>query len=461
MKILAERLNWLSIRNLFSQKKKFILSVAYLLFLIDLILRFYTQTRDINAKDSWEISEWLINYQGGFVRRGLPGEIILQLYHYVGLSPYAVIMFLCIVSYIGVVVFFIYTFRKNGYSLFLLPFVFFLGNPSINGFWVRKDLILILLFIAVIYFSLRKKNLSVILANLFFIIAILSHEAIGFFCFPVLLLILADKRGNKTELLKSSITSLIKLIPSIVTFFLVLYFKGSWNIATQIWQSWKIIPFPGSENYNPELPAAIGSLSWSLHRGLSLLKRTLTDFYEGIYAPLVWGFVIIMIYYIIVNTNKLKTLVFVKNKTPTNFNKINLSNTLILQFLAVVPLFVLGCDFGRWIFFWISTSFVIYLIVPQERLSVLYPGILTRLSLRFNAILETALPSSQSFFYLVIFLLGFPAATGGPTWIIGIDGFYNSSAAIIILKLISIFIKKNHFIIWWILTTLISSLPNH
>ena len=29
--------------------------------------------------DSWQMTEWLINYAGGFVRRGLPGEVILQI----------------------------------------------------------------------------------------------------------------------------------------------------------------------------------------------------------------------------------------------------------------------------------------------------------------------------------------------------------------------------------------------
>ena len=28
--------------------------------------------------DAWEYGEWLINYQAGFVRRGLPGEIIYK-----------------------------------------------------------------------------------------------------------------------------------------------------------------------------------------------------------------------------------------------------------------------------------------------------------------------------------------------------------------------------------------------
>ncbi len=35
----------------------------------------------------WLLGEWLINYQGGFVRRGLPGELAYRLGHLTGLAP--------------------------------------------------------------------------------------------------------------------------------------------------------------------------------------------------------------------------------------------------------------------------------------------------------------------------------------------------------------------------------------
>lgn len=35
----------------------------------------------------YEVSDWLINYQGGFVRRGLIGELLLQFEH---IRPYNV-----------------------------------------------------------------------------------------------------------------------------------------------------------------------------------------------------------------------------------------------------------------------------------------------------------------------------------------------------------------------------------
>ena len=37
--------------------------------------------------DSWTIGEWLINYQGGFVRRGLSGETIYFLSNSLKISP--------------------------------------------------------------------------------------------------------------------------------------------------------------------------------------------------------------------------------------------------------------------------------------------------------------------------------------------------------------------------------------
>ncbi len=37
--------------------------------------------------DGWLIGDWLINYQGGFVRRGLPGEIFLKLSSFTKSDP--------------------------------------------------------------------------------------------------------------------------------------------------------------------------------------------------------------------------------------------------------------------------------------------------------------------------------------------------------------------------------------
>ena len=55
--------------------KNYFLSYIFILILFTV---FYLFTKHLVANDS-SISEWLINYQGGFTRRGLGGEMAIFL----------------------------------------------------------------------------------------------------------------------------------------------------------------------------------------------------------------------------------------------------------------------------------------------------------------------------------------------------------------------------------------------
>lgn len=121
-----------------------------ILFSVILVLKFFELIRSGYPKDSWQVTEWLINYQGGFVRRGLAGELLLRFYYCWGIEPYYVILTMCFILYLGLVIFFYRAFRRAGLPLFLLPFVFFLGGPVLNDFWARKDVFLVWIFIGVV-----------------------------------------------------------------------------------------------------------------------------------------------------------------------------------------------------------------------------------------------------------------------------------------------------------------------
>lgn len=56
----------------------------------------------------YEVSDWLINYQGGFVRRGLIGELLLQLEH---IRPYNVRHAILGIEIMSYILFFAVTFR--------------------------------------------------------------------------------------------------------------------------------------------------------------------------------------------------------------------------------------------------------------------------------------------------------------------------------------------------------------
>jgi len=412
--------------------KRTVLNIFFFLFLFILAFKIVHQIVIGYAKESWQITEFLINYQGGFVRRGLLGEIILCLYNYTGLSPYILILSICIISYVALTWFIIKSFVKNGYTLFVLPFVFFLGDPIINNFWVKKDVLLILIFISTIYFSLRKSNWNLIFVNLFLIVGLLIHESIGFFCLPILLLILVSQKRDFPKkgkaLIKSIITSVSQLIPSIFTFLCVLYFKGSQSVSSQIWASWKPVDFPIQNNDNSQIPTAIDGISWSLEQGLSLTMQMLKNFNGDIYAPIAWFLIILIIYYIVTNISKLNYSIL-NYKPYKNFNKANLSNILIFQLLTIIPLFILGADYSRWVFYWITTSFAIVLLVPEKNLSVVFPQIILTIGTKANTFLDLLIGKSNVL--LLCLIIGFCNSS----W--GLINSINSGSVVIILQFFS------------------------
>ena len=414
-----------------SLKKNTLLNIFYFSFTFILFFLFLKKIINGYAKESWNITEFLINYQGGFVRRGLLGEVILKMYNLTGISPYTIIILLSGSSYIVLIWFFLKSFIKIGYSLFILPFVFFLGNPIINNFWVRKDVLLILIFITTVYFAIKKSNRYLIFVNLFFITGLLIHEAIGFFCFPILLLILISNNNfyKKGELLiKSVIISISQLMPSIVAFLCVLYFKGSQYISGQIWNSWKPIVFPIQAKDDSQIPAAIDGISWSLKQGLGMTMQNLSNFNSGIYAPIAWVLILLVIYYILTNTSKLNFKIL-NYKSNNYFNKKNISNILVLQLLAIIPLFILGWDYSRWVFYWITSSFAIILLVPEKELSTIFPKFILTISTKINYRLGYLLGNSNVL--LLCILIGF----SGHSW--DLYSTINSNSFFLVLNFIS------------------------
>jgi hypothetical protein len=77
--------------------------------LFDVLFRFYlgavivatgrTAIKNLHRHDNFSIADWLINYHGGFVRRGLVGEVILRLSPGMHISPEGLVLILQLVLY--------------------------------------------------------------------------------------------------------------------------------------------------------------------------------------------------------------------------------------------------------------------------------------------------------------------------------------------------------------------------
>ena len=389
---------------------KAIKDIFVLIFCAALINLFVLQVNTGWSKESWQITEWLINYQGGFVRRGLLGEVVWQLHQAFGFDPYLLIVTLCFAFFVLLVVFFVVGFVRRGYPLILLPSVFLLGGPILNNYWVRKDVLSILFFAVVVYLLSKREKMSLVLANTFLVIMLLIHESIGFYGLPFIYLYVFSIGGETRNLfsLRTHLRSVSKLLPGIVVFGVCLHAKGNLEVAISIWNSWKVIPFPNQmPGANPLIPAAIAAIYWSLKQGISLFYQTLHNFSDGIYAPIAWILIGSGVYFVVSNLDKLVSGAQ-ESKLKENFDRKAVSTVLIWQGVCVAPLCILGWDYGRWLFIWTASSFVIMLLVSQKELINIFPQLLSRVACSVNKILDKWMGKPGSNVRILYLFLGAP-----------------------------------------------------
>jgi len=419
-------------------KKDSLLPLFYILYMFLVVLKIIYKYKIGYAKESWQITEWMINYQGGFVRRGFWGEILFNLYERFGINPYYMMLGLSLLCFILLTWFFASKFIKNGFPLVVLSLVFFLGGPVINYFLVRKDLLLILLFIASLYFALRESRFWVLLPmNIFLIIGLLTHEAIGFFGIPVVFLVLFSKqlRLKQRNNFLSFVVSGLQLFPALLSFLAVLYFKGTEEVSWAIWNSWDGAYFPVASTSLELPPNAVGAIGWSIKEALIYPLNTITRFEYGIYAPLALLFVILFIYYLMTHL-KLFFRRIPFQSSFKEFDKVILSRILLFQFLMFIPLFMLGWDYGRLVFQWISVSVAIYLLVPHDQLMSLFPRFMNPWSEKLSSMLEFLFNRFHRILIFMPLLIGFPQFS----W--SLQGYLFSTPLIYTIRTIISMIKE-------------------
>lgn len=299
---------------------------------------------------SWNITEWLISYDGGFVRRGIGGEIVKTLSVFFELSPSSIIIILSVVSWL-LLVFLVLRVSRGLLPSYIVLSPVFLGMPIYSDFIIRKD-VLGLLLLAVSFLVIRswagiKKYIAVTTLLTF---GVLNHESIIFYGFPII--ILAEIFVNRNLEWKRN---LVPYLPLLLVGLALVINKGNADTALRITYFWNHF---FTEKYSEfccysESPAAIDTIGWSTQRGLSLSLSLLNDFANGfIYVPLAWILTIFL------------CLLFgswsLNKAVARQFSRI-----FLIQLFFVSPLFLLGWDLGRWIFF-ITVSSLLWVSCFRE-----------------------------------------------------------------------------------------------
>lgn len=205
-----------------SKEKKYFLLYLSFLFIFGSIFLFNKHT----VGNNWTMSEWLINYQGGFTRRGFLGNLAFELATFFNLKIRFVIFLLQTIFYLFFLIV-IYNFLKDIKINFLsrlaiyTPIFLLFPIAEIESL-VRKETVIFILFIIFLNLASNKFNKKYCNFYIFFIfpISFLIWEPI-IFLFPIIVFILYLKNYQKNLL---SIFFRIFLItsPSLIIFFLTI-----------------------------------------------------------------------------------------------------------------------------------------------------------------------------------------------------------------------------------------------
>ena len=110
--------------------------------------------------NSWTVGEWLISYAGGFVRRGLPGELIHFISTQYSLSPILLVWIFSVLSLVCLILLILYFCKNSFEKSFLLSQLIILA-PISEDFLVRKDTLIVFLYglcLLMLKFLFKKKG---------------------------------------------------------------------------------------------------------------------------------------------------------------------------------------------------------------------------------------------------------------------------------------------------------------
>lgn len=404
------------------------LFIVYVLLLIVELSYNFAMTISEDPRTSFctfNISDWLINYEGGFVRRGIIGQIIWECYRHI---PFDILGFINIFTLICTIVLAIvttYCFYKYKVSWILLPTILMFGNFATTDItWFRRDALMLLLILLIFYLyrkyvtACSNRSMWYIAFSLIGIFLILMHEA-SFFCFVPLIMVHYFFYRNKS-LLKRAVNTLFIALPLIVAMGLVCLYRGDIETGNKIWESWQ--PYM-LEHFGTILPLGKGqeALGWDtkmtfyIHYDLNYLSQAKIDNFLqplniSLYNAPLWIIIYMAVYYLCINVNRVQLFDY-ENCDKNNTIYTSLQQVIVIQFIALIPLFtVLSCDLKRIVTYWVFSTFFFCFQLKHIK-QPLHIAYFTPICQSVAQWVKNSKPfNSRLFFFTILLVLAIPYA---------------------------------------------------
>jgi hypothetical protein len=324
--------------------KKFNLIFFLFITFIFLTAIFWLYQKHTVGNDS-TISEWLINYQGGFTRRGIIGEICFQLADFFDLSLRFVIFlfqsFLYLI-YLILIYFFIKDVPKNVLIIIAIFSPVFLLYPVAEiEVLARKEIFLYVGFIIFLNLSSVKYSKNTALIYVFFVFPILCliwEPFIFFFLFAAYIILIKNNRESFKKIILKIILSFSSSILTIIIILLNLLTPDEHLLMTNSLMN----------NFGE-----ICYMSCAFLRNKSSIKAQYIGVLDLLSFGVIFRYLIILLigfsalFILIINTKLKKKLIYFNSKIYKWIIPKNLFSTFIILILPSSLLFIIMTDWGR------------------------------------------------------------------------------------------------------------------
>tara|TARA_Y100000996_G_C22534391_1_gene647770 strand:- start:194 stop:1417 length:1224 start_codon:yes stop_codon:yes gene_type:complete len=336
---------------MFSFKKYESLIIFYVLSILLLTIYYLTALNIVQTNNA--IAEWLINYQGGFVRRGLLGELGYQVSLLFKLNLRFTFLIIQLIFYIlyYVLIFKLLKNLKFNYliliSIFSPLFIIFpIAELEALG---RKEVILFIVLILNInlLIKLRVNNFSLFSISLTFPILLLIFETSIFYSFFILSIIfISCKELNKKFLVKLFFFSIPSIIVVLAIFLNPHSIQDTENMCNALIKLGENCGMP-THFLSKKIDYHIHEVNWQLKH----IIRYFVIFILG-FSPL---------FILILNSR------FNENKVNKNFYKFSLIWFILIPLVISFLMFLIAVDSGRWMHISYTCSIITYFVLLKNK----------------------------------------------------------------------------------------------
>lgn len=376
-------------------------SAFYAMFLLSNVIMFF---KKYSLANFHAYADLFINYEGGFVRRGLLGQGLLLCYR-MGGNPVTIATILSFVAYIIITIYMIRNFAKRKYALGLLTVSYLLGAFGLYGIPVmRRDYMVLCSFLLILWLW-RKMQLShwLIIGNILACLTILCYEPFVFFSVPLFILITKLKTRSLGK-------SIIYWTLPILTFGLCCLYAGGKETYAAIKESTRpFLQSPGVMDFLARDTSGI----MQYHLTTNFLQID-----HGIPVVLLSMISILSMIYFNVNS----TILFGGKAEEPNKRR-HLLLIIIYLFICLSPMFTcLSTDYGRTCVYISICTFGMYFTLTPQELNLLFSNRLNQIADKTLAFIDHYVPPTQGKIMFIMLFIGIASWTG-----IGLRGFLISS----------------------------------